>query len=59
MTCLVHFRDEILSQHQQENMCLENMMFSMEKQYADLDSEAKRDYHSTRNQIQNQVMISF
>ncbi|KAI7807597.1 coiled-coil domain-containing protein 65 [Triplophysa rosa] len=47
-------REQVLSQHQQENLCLENMMFSMEKRYADHDSEANRDYHSTRNQIKKQ-----
>ncbi|XP_056606158.1 dynein regulatory complex subunit 2 [Triplophysa dalaica] len=44
-------RDQVLSQHQQENMCLENMMFSMENQYANHVSEENRDYQSTRNQI--------
>lgn len=56
--CSVFFREQVLSQHQQENMCLENMMFSMENQYADHVSEENRDYHSTRNQIKKQVMSS-
>nr|XP_055070074.1 dynein regulatory complex subunit 2 [Misgurnus anguillicaudatus] len=47
-------REQILSQHQQADACLGNLMFSMEKQYADVDSEAKHDYNSTRNQIKNQ-----
>ncbi|NP_001002603.1 dynein regulatory complex subunit 2 [Danio rerio] len=44
-------REQILSQHQQECVDLDNVMFSMEKHYSDLDGEAKRDYQSTRNQI--------
>uniref|UniRef100_A0A671PT84 Dynein regulatory complex subunit 2 n=1 Tax=Sinocyclocheilus anshuiensis TaxID=1608454 RepID=A0A671PT84_9TELE len=47
-------REQILSQHQQESMYLEKVMFSMEKHYADLDNEARRDYQSTRNQIKKQ-----
>ncbi|XP_067314712.1 dynein regulatory complex subunit 2 [Pseudorasbora parva] len=47
-------REQILSQHQQESMNLENVKFSMEKHYADLDSEARRDYESTGNQIKKQ-----
>uniref|UniRef100_A0A8C2DL67 Dynein regulatory complex subunit 2 n=1 Tax=Cyprinus carpio TaxID=7962 RepID=A0A8C2DL67_CYPCA len=47
-------REQILSAHQQESMYLEKVMFSMEKHYADLDNEARRDYESTRNQIKKQ-----
>ncbi|XP_051754136.1 dynein regulatory complex subunit 2 [Ctenopharyngodon idella] len=47
-------REQILSQHQKESMNLENVMFSMEKHYADLDNEARRDYESTGNQITKQ-----
>ncbi|XP_051985716.1 dynein regulatory complex subunit 2 [Xyrauchen texanus] len=47
-------RDQILSQQQQESTYLENVMFSMEQSYADLDSEARRDYQTTSNQIKKQ-----
>ncbi|XP_059426238.1 dynein regulatory complex subunit 2 isoform X1 [Carassius carassius] len=47
-------REQILSEHQQESMYLEKVMFSLEKHYADLDNEARRDYESTRNQIKKQ-----
>lgn len=55
---LLYFRKQILSQHQQESVYLEKVMFSMEKHYTHLDSEARRDYQSTRNQIKKQVLIS-
>uniref|UniRef100_A0A8C1TL00 Coiled-coil domain containing 65 n=1 Tax=Cyprinus carpio TaxID=7962 RepID=A0A8C1TL00_CYPCA len=45
---------QILSKHQQESVYLEKVMFSMEKHYTYLDSEARRDYQSTRNQIKKQ-----
>lgn len=35
---LLYFRKQILSQHQQESVYLEKVMFSMEKHYTDLDS---------------------
>uniref|UniRef100_A0A671RRW7 Dynein regulatory complex subunit 2 n=1 Tax=Sinocyclocheilus anshuiensis TaxID=1608454 RepID=A0A671RRW7_9TELE len=47
-------REQILSEHQQESMYLEKVMFSTEKHYTDLDNEARRDYESTRNQIKKQ-----
>ncbi|XP_056123012.1 dynein regulatory complex subunit 2 isoform X2 [Rhinichthys klamathensis goyatoka] len=47
-------REQILSQHQQESVDLENVMFSMEKHYADIDNEARRDYESNGNQIKKQ-----
>ncbi|XDV36389.1 hypothetical protein PO909_006178, partial [Leuciscus waleckii] len=47
-------REQILSQHQQESVNLENVMLSMEKNYADIDSEARRDYESNCNQIKKQ-----
>ncbi len=55
---LLYFREQIVSEHQLENMYLEKVVFSMEKHYTDLDNEARRDYESTRNQIKKQVLVS-
>ncbi len=55
---LLYFREQIVSEHQQESMYLEKVVFSMEKHYTDLDNEARRDYESTRNQIKKQVLVS-
>lgn len=57
MIFLLNSREQILSQHQQESVNLENVMFSMEKHYADIDNEARRDYESNGNQIKKQVRI--
>ncbi|XP_056122008.1 dynein regulatory complex subunit 2-like [Rhinichthys klamathensis goyatoka] len=47
-------REQILSQHQQESVDLENVMFHMEKHYADIDNEARRDYEVNVHQIKQQ-----
>ncbi|XP_056122009.1 dynein regulatory complex subunit 2-like [Rhinichthys klamathensis goyatoka] len=47
-------REQIISQHQQESVDLENEMFHMEKHYADLDDEARRDYEVNVHQIKQQ-----
>ncbi|MBN3316203.1 DRC2 protein, partial [Atractosteus spatula] len=46
-------RELIMAQHQQECSYLEDVMFSMEQNYAELDSDARQDYQSTRDEIKN------
>ncbi|TRY93751.1 hypothetical protein DNTS_011684 [Danionella cerebrum] len=50
-------REQILSQHQQESVYLEKVRSSMEQCYSDLDSKARLDYNSTREQIKKQNSV--
>lgn len=49
------FREHILKQHQQETEYLEAATFALEQSYAGIESEARQDYQSTRDDIKNQV----
>lgn len=46
-------REKVLSQHQQECAYLEDVTFAMEQYYSEVDSDARQDYHSTRDDIKN------
>ncbi|KAM9482184.1 dynein regulatory complex subunit 2 [Clarias gariepinus] len=46
-------REQILKQHQQESEYLEAATFALEQRYAGIDSEARQDYMSSRDDIKN------
>lgn len=50
------FRDHILKQHQQETEYLEAVTFALDQLYAGIDSEARQNYQSTRDDIKNRVL---
>lgn len=50
-------------QHQQKTEYLQAAAFALDQRYAGIDSEARQDYQSTRDDIKNRVlywsMVSF
>ncbi|KAL7891580.1 hypothetical protein AOLI_G00010560 [Acnodon oligacanthus] len=46
-------REQILMQHQQDSDYLEDVAFAMDQHYAEIDSEARQDYQSTRDELKN------
>lgn len=44
--------------HQQETEYLEAATFALEQRYAGIDSEARQDYQSARDDIKNRVLYS-
>lgn len=50
------FREHILKRYQQETEYLEAATVALEQRYAGIDSEARQDYQSSRDDIKNRVM---
>ncbi|XP_026872542.1 dynein regulatory complex subunit 2 [Electrophorus electricus] len=48
-------REQILMLQKQETAYLEDVTFAMEQRYAEIDSEVRQDYQSTRDDIKNKL----
>ncbi|KAI4902996.1 hypothetical protein NFI96_012023 [Prochilodus magdalenae] len=46
-------RQQILTQHQEDSAYLEDVNFALEQHYTEIESEARQDYQSTRDDIKN------
>uniref|UniRef100_A0A4W4DYW6 Dynein regulatory complex protein 1 n=1 Tax=Electrophorus electricus TaxID=8005 RepID=A0A4W4DYW6_ELEEL len=51
-------REQILMLQKQETAYLEDVTFAMEQRYAEIDSEVRQDYQSTRDDIKNKVLVN-
>lgn len=56
MKCYVFLSEQISKQSQKETEYLEAATFALEQRYAGIDSKARQDYQSTRDDIKNQVL---
>ncbi|XP_072540745.1 dynein regulatory complex subunit 2 [Salminus brasiliensis] len=46
-------REQILTQHQKESAYLEDVTFALDQHYAEINSEAIQEFHSSRDEIRN------
>jgi len=53
------FREKIQGQHKKEMHDIQDIMFAMEEEWNEQESEAKQDFQSLRDEIKNKVSIVF
>ena len=50
-------REMLMEQHQQEIKELEDIMFAMDENFSERESEARTEFQSTRDEIKNRVTM--
>lgn len=52
---LYYFRSHIITQHKKKMDEIMDIMFAMEHEFEEAESEARQDFHSLRDELKNKV----